>query len=149
MLVQLCPFDIVFLNLSQGWLNDPEIKSMTNCSDFSEEQQRAWFESLERRKDYLIWGVTVDGKPIGVCGLKNISVSDCEYWGYIGDKAFWGRGIGNEILIQIEAKAMILKVSSIWLKVNDNNERAISLYKKHGFHIEQKTAGMLNMRKFL
>lgn len=142
-------FNEVFLELSWKWLNDPEIKSLTNTSDFTKEQQRNWFTSLSNLKNYYIWGVEVDSVPIGACGLKNCTKVGCESWMYIGEKQYWEKGIGNQIKLLIEEKAREIDKASIWTKINKGNTRSISLNKKHGYSIESETNSFVVMRKYL
>ena len=142
-------FDSIYLELSWKWLNDPEIKYLTNTSDFTREQQREWFDSLAELTDYLIWGLEADSVPIGVCGLKNITNIDCEYWGYIGEKQYWGIGIGKEMMLLLEAKARDFGKTSIWLEVIKENPKAISLYKKLGYSKEAESNDLIKMRKIL
>ena len=149
MAVVLKTFDEVFLKLSWKWLSDPEIKSLTDTGDITQEKQQDWFNSLAQRKDYLIWGVEANSIPVGACGLKNIKGTDCEYWGYIGEKSYWGKGIGTTILDRLSAKARDLGITSIWLRVIKENHRAISLYKMCGYIIESETDTVLLMRKTL
>lgn len=142
-------FDELFLELSWHWLNDPEIKILTATPEFTKEQQKIWFNSLPFIKDYVIWGVEADSVPIGACGLKNFTEVDCEYWGYIGEKYYWGIGIGKEIMDWTEKKAMEYGKSSIWLKVIKNNTKAISLYRKQRYTFESETDTLIVMRKKL
>lgn len=146
--IKLTKYSKKILENSWHWLNDPEIKQLTATPDFTKEEQLEWYHSLPRKNDYLIWGITFAKEPIGVCGLKNITDHDCEYWGYIGNKEYWGRGIGKIIMTKLEDIAKDLPVKSIWLKVIKENERAIALYKKMGYEIE-KEKELLIMRKYL
>ena len=82
-----------FLNKSWHWLNDPEIKKLTLTADFTKEQQQTFFKSIPKRTDFKIWGVKYGDESIGVVGLKNITTNDAEYFGYIGEKNYWGQGI--------------------------------------------------------
>lgn len=147
--IALVKYDEYFLKLSRVWLNDPEIKYLTQTPDFTEVQQIDWFKSLPERKDYHLWGAVVDSVPVGVFGLKNCSQSDCEYWGYIGERHYWGLGIGTKIMMLIEGKARELKKKSIWLQVIKENPRAIALYIKQNYTIERETESHLIMRKGL
>ena len=47
-------FDHAFLRKSYEWLNDSEIKEMTNTPDFSPEEQKKWYESLKTNHNYLV-----------------------------------------------------------------------------------------------
>lgn len=143
----LVEFDQLFLDLSWIWLNDSELKRMTNTPDFTREFQKVWFKDINSKTNYLIWGIMHNNIPIGVCGLKNITNFDCEYWGYIGEKNFWGKGFGTVILKLMEEKAKIMKLQSIWLKVVNDNERAITLYNKNGYSKESNNSRLIKMRK--
>jgi len=149
MVINLVEYDRIFLTLSWLWLNDPEIKVLTDTPDFSKESQERWFESLCTIDNYLIWGITVDDIPIGVCGLKNITKDNCEYWGYIGDKAYWGKGIGKYMVEKLEMKAMDLNLRKIYLKVLITNERAIKLYNRMGYVVVASDEKELFMEKCL
>jgi len=145
--VELVPYTEEFLDLSWIWLNDPEIKSLTNTPSFTKEEQISWFNSLPKRKDYKIWGIKLNGTPIGVCGLKNITDIDCEYWGYIGDKKHWGKGIGSKVMELLIEYAKDKNLQSIWLTVLEKNLRAIKLYEKYGFLFEtQEKNKLVKMR---
>ena len=145
--IQVVNFDKIFLSHSWEWLNEPELKKLTNTPDFTQEDQLRWYESLKYKNDYLVWGILADSKPIGVCGLKKITQTDCEYWGYIGEKEYWGKGIGKSIMYLLEEEAKKLKLNSIWLQVLQENSRAILLYKKTGYQIDKIERGLIFMRK--
>lgn len=146
MRVELTEYTSEFLEYSWIWLNDDEIRKLTDTPIFDRQSQKKWFNSLDSKKDYLIWGILFEGIPIGACGLKNITLNDCEYWGYIGNKNYWGKGFGKEIVLKLIEIAKQKNLNSIWLKVLKNNNRAIKLYKKLGFNVENETETMLLMR---
>jgi RimJ/RimL family protein N-acetyltransferase len=139
----------IFLNLSWSWLNNPEIKELTNTPTFTKEDQKRWFDDLKNKNDYLIFGITYNDIPIGVCGLKNINKNDCEYWGYIGEKMYWGKGIGKIILKQMEKMARELGIKTIYLNVIKTNDRAIFLYTRSGYSITSESDKTLTMNKKL
>ena len=96
----LVDFDKTFFDLSKEWLSDSETNALTAAGEMpSDEQRLLWFDSLPQRSDYLIWGVQYEGKPIGACGLKYVTQNNAEYWGYIGEKALWGKGLGGGIFL--------------------------------------------------
>lgn len=149
MRLKVVEYSELFLELSWTWLNDQEIKFLTDTPSFNKEDQVKWYNSLSSKSDYLIWGLMIDQLPIGVCGLKNITPVDCEFWGFIGDKQFWGKGYGAEMLNLMESKAIGLNMESMWLKVLPENIRAVKLYQKYGFKIEKESEKYFFMIKHL
>lgn len=135
-MIKLESYNEIYLEKSWGWLNDPEIKFLTNTPDFTKEDQQKWYRSIQSKENYKIWGVSAENNPIGVFGIKNIDYkkADGEYWGFIGEKEYWGKGIGKSILEQlIEIAKNDLRLKEIYLKVIRENEIAIKLYKKLDF----------------
>ena len=132
-MLSLVEYTEEFLELSWLWLSDPEIKELTMTPDFTKKQQLNFFKNIKSRSGYFIYGVSIDGVKVGACGLKNISANEGEYWGYIGDKKYWGYGHGKEIINLCIQKAKDLGLKKINLKVAVSNERAIRLYRKYGF----------------
>jgi RimJ/RimL family protein N-acetyltransferase len=149
MKVELEEYSEPYLNASWMWLNDPEIKKLTNTPVLTKDSQLRWYESLKEKEDYRIWGISLNNRPIGACGLKKITDNDAEYWGYIGEKEFWGKGIGKVIMNLMEEEAAKLYLSSVWLQVLKVNERAIKLYIKEGYLIEKEDHNLIFMRKGL
>jgi len=131
----LVDFDLVFLDKSWGWLNDPDIKKLTLTPDFTKTDQIDFYNSLPQRTNYWIKGIMENGGPVGVVGLKNINETDAEYWGYIGEKSYWGKGLGSFMIHSSVEKAKELSLSKIYLKVSKENERAKQLYVKKGFQL--------------
>jgi RimJ/RimL family protein N-acetyltransferase len=132
--VELVTFDKRFFEKSRSWLVDEEVNRMTDTGELPSEPNRLkWFESLPLKKDYFIWGVACEEEPIGACGLKNIQGSKAEYWGYIGEKSYWGKGLGSSMLKGVEQKAKDLNLDELYLTVLVENNRAIGLYRKNGY----------------
>lgn len=135
--LKLVEYDKTYFDLSKEWLSDKELNHLIHAGELpSDEDRLAWFESLQERTDYLIWGVDYNGQPIGVSGLKRIVNKQAEYWGYIGEKSFWGKGLGKELMNEVINKALKIGLETVWLRVRKYNPRAINLYKKIGFMID-------------
>lgn len=147
--ITLTNYNENFLEKSWVWLNDPEIKYLTNTSDFSKEQQANWYKNLQEKTDYKIWGVLANKFPIGVFGIKNISKGTGEYWGYIGEKDYWGKGLGKEIMKLIIIEAKILNLVELYLFVIPENIRAIKLYESMGFNEEREKDEKILMKLIL
>ncbi len=139
--ISLQAYDRACLDKSWVWLSDPEISALTMTPAFTREDQTTFFEQLPLRANYHIWGVLLDGAElIGAAGLKNHRGTCAEYWGYIGEKQYWGKGLGLGLFEAVEQKANQLGFSDLDLKVSVTNPRAISLYKKVGFEINPHTS---------
>lgn len=127
-------YDRRFLERSWHWLQeDPEIRTLTLTPTFSREAQEAWFAALPGRPDYVIWGVEFAGVPIGAFGIKNIEGGTGEYWGYLGERTYWGRGFGKWMVGEAVRRGRGLGLASLYLRVSHGNGRAIALYAGQGF----------------
>lgn len=148
--VSINDYDEEFLDLSWKWLNDPEIKYLTNSSEFTKKSQRTWFNTLPDKVDYFIKGVSFDREKIGVVGLKRINAQDksAEYFGYIGEKKHWSKGFGSLMLYFAEHTAKNkYGLSRIHLEVIADNLRAIKAYEKFGFLKTKVSDNIIYMEK--
>lgn len=149
--VKLVEYDTVFLEKSYEWLSDAEVKELTMTPDIDRGEQKKWFEGLKERRDYLVKGVVADGRPIGAVGLKHIDMENktAEYFGYIGEKDYWGKGIGYRMMQYLEKEARNMQLSYLYLNVLEKNQIAVNLYKKRGYSIQNKGEKVIRMDKSL
>lgn len=138
-------FDETFLERSRSWLTDPEVKHLTMTPDFTLEEQQRWFRRLPEMSDYLIWGISCEGEPIGALGLKHIQAGRAEYWGYIGEKNYWNSGFGQQMMGFAFKMARRLGLTELFLKVNRDNSRAIRVYERAGFTNVDSQGDVLKM----
>ena len=144
--LKLVYFDKTFLEHSFRWLNDPFIQCSIDSEPVSKEKQQNWFNTLQTRSDYKLWGLTCDDFPIGVVGLRHVTTEDAEFFCYVGEKEYWG-GCGRPIMKLAEEKAVSLGIKSIWLRVLYNNFRAKTLYDHIGYSEFSKDGKFYFMRK--
>jgi RimJ/RimL family protein N-acetyltransferase len=74
--------------------------------------------------------------PVGNCSfhVQDWRVRSAELGIFIGDKAYWGKGYGSEVMRLLLAHGFgILNLNRIYLRVYENNQRAIRAYEKAGF----------------
>jgi RimJ/RimL family protein N-acetyltransferase/dTDP-4-dehydrorhamnose 3,5-epimerase-like enzyme len=140
-------FDREMLDRSFEWLADPEIRRLTDSPVIEKGAQLRWFDSLPGRKDYKVWSVVYQGKPVGAVGLKRIEEGKAEYFGYIGVKSCWGQGVGSAMLDFAESQAARRGLRRLELRVIDGNPRAQALYLRHGFVTYQAGDGYCLMFK--
>jgi RimJ/RimL family protein N-acetyltransferase len=147
--VEFVEYTLDFLELSWNWLNDPDIKKLTHTPDFTKEDQKNWFENLEKTNSYKVWGVTANHTPIGVAGLKKISKTNADVFWYIGDSSFWGKGVGSEIASTISQKALLLGLKDIYADSLVENFKSINLLFKDGYRIIGLDGGIYRLKKTL
>lgn len=103
--VRRVPFDETYLRHSAVWLQDEDLRDLIRSAPFDAQEQAAWFAALPGRDDYAVWGIAVDGEPVGVMSLKDIGVDDgALYSMYVGERAFWRSGIGRWALREVQGE---------------------------------------------
>jgi RimJ/RimL family protein N-acetyltransferase len=138
------------MELKVKWYNDPEVnKTLILNENLELEKSLEWFDKAKNddsRRDFII--ETKDGEPIGLTGLLGIDWvhETAECFCVIGQKKFWGKGIGTQVhslLIQMAFDE--LNLHKIWAVIYTNNPAVLKLVKKLGFEIE----GTLREEKYI
>jgi RimJ/RimL family protein N-acetyltransferase len=101
-------------------------------------QLEAEFDQRAARggRDDASFAIEVEGKFIGGCALFGFdhTAHTCELGITIGDKAFWGRGYGREVVaLLLEYAFRYRNFRRVWLRVHGKNERAQRAYRACGF----------------
>jgi RimJ/RimL family protein N-acetyltransferase len=130
------------------WLKDPEINKFLTSS-FDDLDLKKEFDWLNEMNNSLIDFVfaaedKINKRYIGNCALHKVDWEKrtCEFGIVIGDKEYWGKKFGTDIIngiIKIAFKK--LKLIKIKLFVYEYNERAINAYKKCGFEVKEILKG--------
>jgi [ribosomal protein S5]-alanine N-acetyltransferase len=126
-----------------SWLNDEETTRGLASGVFPstiEELQR-FVEGVVSNKNIVMFAICdhSDDKHIGNIKLDNFDwVSrTCELGLLIGNKNYWGKGIGSEVCrLTLEYAFSDLNIRKVSLAVYENNPAAIRLYEKLGFVTE-------------
>jgi len=138
------------IELKVKWYNDPQVNKTLILNEKLElAKSLEWFDKAKNddsRRDFII--ETKGGEPIGLTGLLGIDRihGTAECFCVIGDKSFWGKGIGTKVhslLIQWAFDEQNLH--KIWAVVYPNNSAVLKLVKKLGFEIE----GTLREEKYI
>jgi RimJ/RimL family protein N-acetyltransferase len=145
--LDIVDYDDEFLECSKVWLRDPETARLTRTPPFTDAAQSEWFAGLAGRSDYLIWGVRLAGRPVGAFGLKHVDSERAEYWGYLGEKDLWGKGLGANLVIGGLAAAAERGLREVYLNVGEDNPRARRLYERLGFVEESRGGDLILMRR--
>jgi len=133
------------LKLVKDLINDWDIQEYLNPDTIiplTYEDELEWFESNRKHieKDYSFAIRTIeDNIYLGGCGYRNVNYKNrtCYIGIMISNKEFQNKGYGSEALdLLINYIFYEMNLRKIILMVFSNNERAIHVYKKLGFHIE-------------
>lgn len=86
------------------WINDPEVrKYLSSYLPMTMTQEKKWLEHLSGNEKEIVLAV-VDNESgecignTGIHGIKNGRSGSATFGFMIGDKSFWGKGYGTEIL---------------------------------------------------
>ncbi len=135
--IKLIPFSKVHLEPSRQWMNDKEICQLFNrvYRPLTVSAQQNWFKKIMKDTTQLILAIEAGGVYVGNVGLKNMdSVNKrCEFYIFIGNKEYWGKGVGTEATNMVIDRVKKMKMHKIYLHVDETNIAARKLYKKTGF----------------
>lgn len=133
------------LPLFVGWLNDSEVRAgLSLYRPLSIPEEENWFENmLKSAQDEhpLVIEVRRDDAwvPVGNCGYHAIDWRNrsAEVGIFIGEKSCWNQGYGTQVMrLLLEFGFGELNLHRIYLRVFENNPRAIRSYEKAGFVVE-------------
>jgi RimJ/RimL family protein N-acetyltransferase len=142
--ITLRPIKMEDINLFLKWVNDPEIiQYLTMYLPMTEIAERKWVEdaSIVSRNTEVHFSIELNSveKTIGNCGLHKINWHDrdCEMGTVIGEKSFWGKGYGTEVVkLLINYGFGELNMNRISAGVYGFNERSRKSAEKNGFKQE-------------
>jgi len=123
------------------WFNDPQVNRTLILEEKLELQKTLkWFDehiSNEARREFIV--ESKKGESIGITGLVHINRkhNTAECYCIIGEKAFWGKGVGteaHELLFDWGFKN--LNLHKIWADIRKENIAIIKVIEKLGFKVE-------------
>lgn len=139
-LCYLSPLNMEDADQYTEWLNDLELTLHLGMRilPLTREKEREMLERIQKDEHSHVFGI-VDRKTdrlIGNCGLHNVDPvhRSAEFGIFVGDKAFWNRGYGEDATrLMLDYGFNLLNLNNIMLSVLDFNQRAIRCYEKCGF----------------
>lgn len=133
--VTLRPVEEDDVPLIHAWMNNPEVwRYMDYERPVSLPDVR---EDLERsRSEGHPFVILVGDRAIGRIGLNRFRRRDrrCAFYLYVGDPAFWGRGLALDAAMTLLSHAFDrLDLWQVELWTLADNDRAVSMYRRCGF----------------
>ncbi len=128
---------------SVAWRNDPEVFRLTGVRRYDNvvtvEMEKTWIRKVMADPTCFRCAILADGEYVGNIYLTDIDESEATYHIFIGNKSYWGKGVASAATKQIlEYGFRELRLSRIKLRVRNENERAVNLYRNTGFRLVDK-----------
>lgn len=126
-------------NLLLKWFTDAEVMKYVGfsqkCKDIKTPEEAKNFSKL--LKDGMFFGIyTPDGKLIGQTTFSRFSNQKCTFGIIIGEKDYWGQGIGTEVTkLMVNHAFKNLNIKKIILETAGQNIAGQKAYQKAGFKI--------------
>jgi len=117
------------------WWGDKELLALTSgiLEPISDEEVSQYFQEIFDSKNDYHFIITINEKTIGHISLAQRDNDWYETQIVIGEKTYWGKGIGPQAIKILIEKAKIDGVHKIYLEVRPTNTRAIRAYENAGF----------------
>ena len=125
------------------WANDQEVTNymITGLKPSIKDNMVDLYERTRNSGEEVVFSIVEkenDGL-IGLVGLYRIDtqIRSAEFRIIIGEKEYWGKGIGTECCKKIiDYGFESLNLNKVWLGVNEENVGGMKSYRKAGFSIE-------------
>ncbi|MBN1538240.1 MAG: GNAT family N-acetyltransferase [Anaerolineales bacterium] len=130
------------LHLYVEWVNDPDVRGgVAMYLPFSMYEEEKWYESTMAKPaaEHPMMIEVKEGDswmPIGDCGFFTLDHRNRsgELGILIGRKDYWNQGYGSEaVQLLLEHGFNTLNLHRVYLRVFEDNKRAIRAYEKCGF----------------
>jgi RimJ/RimL family protein N-acetyltransferase len=136
--IYLSPVDADDHGSFYEWYNDSETASLigTIAKSYSVEEEKEMVAGLAKNENAFAIMERQRDRMIGFCSFFDISAADrtAELGMLIGEKGSRDKGYGTEVLrLMLDHGFGALELNNIMLRTFAFNERAIHLYRKHGF----------------
>lgn len=122
---------------SVHWRNDPEVFKYTGSTydhEITIESELNWIRKVINNPNDFRCAIIADDIYVGNVYLTDIEVSSAHFHIFIGNKAYWGKGVAllaSELILNHAFDELLLQ--RVLLRVHKNNIAAIKLYKRLGF----------------
>jgi RimJ/RimL family protein N-acetyltransferase len=123
------------------WFNDPQVnKTLLLEESLDLNKTLKWFEEHagdDTRQEFIV--ENKQGESIGITGLVHINLKHgtAECYCIIGEKAYWGKGLGTEVhKMLFDWGFKNLNLNKIWADIRTENIAIIKVIERLGFKVE-------------
>ncbi len=137
--------------VSYKWRNDADVWQWTGRRPdriITPEIELDWIRKILQNPNEARYAICVlpTGEYIGNVQLTNIENGKAEFHIFIGEKKYWGTGVGKKATLEmIRIGFEQLGLEEIYLLVHKKNSPAIVVYLKTGFVIDGLEGDFLKM----
>ncbi|WP_316820086.1 GNAT family N-acetyltransferase [Pedobacter gandavensis] len=138
--IYLRPLNVEDAKISYQWRNDPKVWVFTEFKPgnpgITMEKETDWLRlKLEKANDKRFAICLNDsGQYIGNVQLIDLNEGQAEFHMFIGERDFWGKGIGKAATQLILERAFSeMNLESVFLFAHEDNAAGLSIYHKLGF----------------
>ena len=125
-------------------INDPKVREVLGAyslvAPMSVDAERNWIAqaNAKDREAHVIIEIKREKRPIGILSVKDMDGRNSSaHLSIILERKSWGRGYGSEAIgATVSFLVERMNVHRIWLRVDENNSRAIRCYEKCGFRFD-------------
>lgn len=141
-LIYLRPLEVSDLKKLIKWRKDQKVWRFTlgrKKSKYLFKDELRWYEKVKKKRLNFAIIFAKSNTYIGNVYLTKITKNKASYEIFIGDKKYWGKGLGTiASKISILYAKLYFKSKELNLKVHKDNISALKMYKKSGFKIVSK-----------
>ena len=138
--VSLRPFRLDDSLRVLAWRNLPEVAAfMYSDHQISELEHARWFASAMGDETKRYWIIELDGEPVGVANLYDISARHKRaYWAfYLADERVRGRGVGSSTERFVMRHVFVdLGFDKLCCEVLATNEGVVKMHERYGFRVD-------------
>ena len=128
------------ITVVREWRNLPDVaRYMYTDHQISEGEHARWFGDALDRPDRMYWIIELDGQPVGLANLVDISERHrrASWAFYLADPAVRGRGVGSFTETFVLEHAFVeLRLHKLCCEVLGSNDAVVKMHQKFGFVVD-------------
>ncbi len=119
------------------WINDKKVMRFTSFyrKKSTMEDLLKFYKNIKKSRNQILYGIFIKNSHIGNCKLGpiNFKKRTAEISYLIGEKKYWGRGIGKIAVHKLCKKGKNLSLKNIYASTDKSNKYSILLLLSNNF----------------